>query len=248
MKLHRALRVLRGQLRLVLVRQFLLEHAVAFDQRQRRISSGLRLGMQRPHVVRVRQAEVFVEAVVRRQELRGPAEVPLARHSGRVTFLLHEFRERHLAVGDAVLRRGSERAVNADPIRVTAREQRRTRRGAHRLRYVEIGELAAFLSEAIEVRSRESFCAEHSDIGVTLIVGENDDDVRQPRFQRAAETPQRKSRGRPQRGEGKSGASRDQARGCFRRKGECAGAIAAIRKGDQLQCRPGCCPGGTIRN
>ena len=82
--------------------------------------------MVRPHVVGVGQAEVVVEAVPRRQELRVMAEVPLAEDGGGVAARLE-----HL--GDAssrsalmpCLRRGSERAEDADAVRSSSRSAAR---------------------------------------------------------------------------------------------------------------------------
>ena len=89
--------------------------------------------MLRPHVVRVRQAEVLVEAVPRRQELRVVAEVPLAEDGGRVALRLEHFGDRHLVVVDADLGVRPERPLDADAIRVAAGQERRARRGADRL-------------------------------------------------------------------------------------------------------------------
>ena len=48
---------------------------------------------------------------------------------------------------------------------------------------MKVAKLAAFLGETVEVGSFKSLRTEHPDIAVTLIVGKDDDDVRQ-RFAR----------------------------------------------------------------
>ena len=123
-ELHRALGIPRRQVRLLLRRDVGVNHLVALDERQGRIRALLRLRVMRPHVVGVRQAEVFVEAVPHREELRMMAEVPLARHAGRVTLLLEDLGHRHFVRVDTDARTRPERTVNADAVVVTAGEQR----------------------------------------------------------------------------------------------------------------------------
>jgi hypothetical protein len=104
--------------------------------------------------------------MLRGQELRRIAQVPLAKNRGGITTLLHEFRERHLIAADADLRRRPERAMKAKPIRIAAGQQRRARRGANGLCDVEVSEHTAFRGKAIKVRRFESSRAQHSHIGV----------------------------------------------------------------------------------
>ena len=70
-----------GKLLLIFVAEPDLHGFVALDERQRRIRAGFCLRVMRPHVVRVRQAEVFIEAMVRREKLRMAPEMPFARHA-----------------------------------------------------------------------------------------------------------------------------------------------------------------------
>jgi hypothetical protein len=51
----------------------------------------------RPHVVRVRQAEVFVEAVVHRKKLLMMSEMPFAGHARGIALLLEQLGDRHFA-------------------------------------------------------------------------------------------------------------------------------------------------------
>ncbi len=131
---HGPLGVPRRQLRLVRV---VRDDAVALDQRQLGIGRRI-LGVPGPHVVRIGQPEVLVEAVVRRQELRMMAEMPLAVAGRRVAERLGvpnaSFRvggplehpgDGRLAVTDPDLRARPQYVWQADPLRITARHQRR---------------------------------------------------------------------------------------------------------------------------
>ena len=94
-----ALGVPRGELRLV---GHEAHDLLALDQRQRRII--LRVGgMVRPHVVGVREAEILVEAVPRREELRRIAQMPFAENRGRVTACLEHLCNSQFLVADAYL-------------------------------------------------------------------------------------------------------------------------------------------------
>ena len=57
---------------------------------------------ERAHVVRIRQAEVVVEAVIVGEELGLVAEVPLADDPGGVAALLEDFRNRDFVRMDAL--------------------------------------------------------------------------------------------------------------------------------------------------
>ena len=82
--------------------------------------------MQRPIVVRVRDAEELVKAVARRQELRVMSQVPLAEAGGDVSRLLAEFGEQHFVGRDADRTGVIERPRHPDAVRVTPGHQRRT--------------------------------------------------------------------------------------------------------------------------
>ena len=78
--------------------------SLRFFARRLRATISISSGMQRPHVVRIRQAEVFVEAVLQRQKLFVMAEVPLAEDGGGVAARLAQFGQRDFIGVDAVLR------------------------------------------------------------------------------------------------------------------------------------------------
>ena len=71
--------------------------------------------------------------------------------------------------------------MNADAIGITAGQQAGPRCRANRLRHMKVGELAALGGQLVQIGRGETLCAEHADVGITLIVGEDDDDVGQAR-------------------------------------------------------------------
>jgi hypothetical protein len=170
------LRVPGRQLRLVGVDG---DGPVALHQRQ--IGIVLRgFGVLGPHVVRIGQAEVFVEAVVRRQELRQVAKVPFAITGGRVTERLDHLGDGHFAIADANLGLRAEHIRQADPLRVTARHQGRPRRRTHGGGGVEVGEARPLGRHAVDVGRLIPFGPETADIRVAHIVDEDNDEIRQP--------------------------------------------------------------------
>src|ERR1022692_2809876 len=96
--------------------------------------------MPRPHVHGYRFAKILVESVAQRHELWRIAQMPFAEHAGGVPARLEQLRQRHLLVADAELRFWRERAVNAEAIRITARQKRAARGRADRLGDVKIPE------------------------------------------------------------------------------------------------------------
>ena len=170
----------RRQLRLIGIQ---LDDFVAFDEWQVGIEV-LLLRVARPHVVRIGETEVFVEAVMRGQERLLMSKMPLAIDRCGITALLQHFGDRHLVRVDAVLRRVVQRALNSHAVRVRAGQQGGTRSRAHCLRHVEVGQSDAFGGHPIEVgrvragRARDR--AERADVGVAQVVGVHDDEVGQP--------------------------------------------------------------------
>jgi hypothetical protein len=153
------------------------DRRLAPDERQVRVAFAP--DPARRHVVGVRQAEVDVEALPRGQELRLVTEVPLPETAGRVARILEQFGDRDLARIQAVRVLGEDDGlVEPDALGVTAGEQSGARRRAHRGRGVEIGEAHTLGGEAIEVRCLEAGRAETADVAISLVIGEDDDDVR----------------------------------------------------------------------
>jgi hypothetical protein len=157
-----------------------LDHLLALDQRQRRKVPVRRV--LRPHVVRVRQAEVVVESVPGRQELRVVAQVPLTVDRGRVAPALEQLGEGRLGRADAGARPRPERAEDADAIRVAAGQQRGAGSGADRLRRVELGQPDPFPRQPVQVRRRDPPRPEAAEVRVAQVIGENQDDVRRSAF------------------------------------------------------------------
>ena len=109
------------------------------------------------HVVRVRQAEVVVEAVIGGQESRLVPAVPLPDHHRRVPGVSKEGRdgvllrvqpEAHAREQDVV----SLEAVEPDPGRVAASEQRTPRRAADGACHVEVGESHSLRGQRVDRR------------------------------------------------------------------------------------------------
>ena len=161
---------------------------VAFDQRQ--VGKALLLalvaaagspivGMKGPHVVRVGQAEVLVEAVPRGQELRMVAQMPLAEDRRGIAALLDQFGQRHFVVADADFR-------PAGQARLECRRDWDSSRSISAVRDaeqtacadVESGEANALGGHAIEVRRGVTFGAENAHIAIAQVVAKDDDDIR----------------------------------------------------------------------
>ena len=105
------------------------------------------------------------------------AEVPFAVDGRGVVFLFADLGQRHLAGVDAMLCAGAKRAKDADAHIVATGEQPRARGTTDGLGYVKVGELAALLGHAVEVRCGVCGGSERADISVTHVIHENDNDV-----------------------------------------------------------------------
>ena len=107
--------------------------------------------------------------------------MPLAVDRRRVAALLQDFGNRHLARIDAVLRRVVQRALDADPVWIRARQERRARSRTDGLRHIEVGQPDAFGRHAIQVwrlrTSRTRAGTEGPDVGVAQVVGVDDDEI-----------------------------------------------------------------------
>ena len=157
-------------------------HVPVLDLRLEELLAMLRRARDRVHVVRVRDAVVGVEPVVRGEELWQVPEVPLADASGGVALRLERLREGDLASGQAAGRVGEENsssvAAHTVSNRQTAGHERGTTRGADAAGGVELCQLHAFCRHAIEVRRADSRVAETGEIAVAEVVGEDDDEFK----------------------------------------------------------------------
>ena len=127
-----ALGVLRGELFLILAGNFGVNDLILLDERQVRPTFEAlfhrqmqHAGMVRPHVVRVRQAEVVVKPVLHRQELFVVAEVPFTVDGCGVVLLFADLGKRHFVGVNAVPGAGPQRAEDADAHVVAAGKQSR---------------------------------------------------------------------------------------------------------------------------
>src|SRR5438067_12577682 len=68
--------------------------------------------------------------------------------------------------------------MDSDPVGVASGQNRCAGRRAYRLGDVKVRELAAFAGHSVQVRRGEAFRAEYADVGVALVVRQNEDDVR----------------------------------------------------------------------
>ncbi|MFT6863092.1 MAG: hypothetical protein ACJAVK_001653, partial [Akkermansiaceae bacterium] len=106
------------------------------------------------------------------------AEVPLAEAGGGVALALE-------VVGDGVFggvesffgRREEDMLVHADALGVAAGEEGGTGGGANRGGDHEVGELAAFGGEAVDIGGLDLGGAEAAEVAVALVIGEDDDEV-----------------------------------------------------------------------
>lgn len=149
----------------------------AIDKGKWRVGAGFGGGMVRPHVIGVGQAEIFIEAMGRWQELGGIAEVPFAEDSGAITAVAEQFGESELVGVDAGFGAWSERAVDADAIGVTTGEQGGAGGGADGLGDVETGEPRPFAGETIEMRGANFGGAVATEITPAEVIGEDQNDI-----------------------------------------------------------------------
>ena len=133
----------------------------------------------RPHVVRVRRDQRFVEAMGGRQELRRVAEVPFADDPGVIACLLQERAQGLLVVAQADLGIRTEgRAAQPKPVGITAGQQGDSRRGADRLRGQEISEADALLAELVDVRRGILLRSIAPEVSPAHVITHDQDDVR----------------------------------------------------------------------
>ena len=113
----------------------------------------------------------------RGEELRGLPQVPLAKDSGGISPPLEQLRQGHFLIRQAHFTPWRQGTVNANPVGITPREQRRPGGGTNRLRHMEIPKDRPFVRHPVQIRSLKSLGAEFSHVGVTLIIRQDDDDV-----------------------------------------------------------------------
>ena len=129
------------------------------------------------HVIGIRDAEVVIKALLRRQKRRLVAEVPFAD-------ALRGIAQRPQAIRDGVLLRmqpvfaaGRIHAGHGNACAIAPGHELRPRYAAH-WRGVERRELQALPRHAVEVRRLLLHRAKRSDVAVAEVINEVDDDVR----------------------------------------------------------------------
>ena len=140
---NRPLRILRGQLLLVLARDFGLTTSFPVDKGKVRpaLDPFLHREMEDarvvwPHVVGVGQAEVIVEPVLHGKKLLEVPQVPFSVAGGCVSLLLADLGDRDLLRVNADCGLGTEGTQDAHSRIVAAREQPCPRGRAHGLRHI----------------------------------------------------------------------------------------------------------------
>ncbi len=135
-------------------------------------------GMIRPHVVRIWQTEVFVEAMMNRQALATISQMPLAIDGSMVTARLEHFGDRLLLRIETDLCSRAQRPKYADAHVIATRHQRTSRCAAYALGGIEAGHASTFFGHLIQVGCDHALAAETIQIGVAKIVCKEDHDVR----------------------------------------------------------------------
>jgi len=72
---------------------------------------------------------------------------------------------------------GPSAPQNTDAIGIATCEQSGPRRGTDRLGHIKVSEAHAFLGHAVEIRRFQILGAVTADVGVSLVVGQDDDDI-----------------------------------------------------------------------
>ena len=99
------------------------DRLVLTDDRQRRvgaaISDGIPAFVPRPHIIRIRDAKILIEALRQRQEFRLIPEVPLAKTAGGIALGLEELGDGDFVRMEAACFAGEEDgSIHADAVRV----------------------------------------------------------------------------------------------------------------------------------
>ena len=132
----------------------------------------------RPHVVRIRNSKVLVEAVLERQVLRLVAEMPFAECACGVARPPHDLRDRGLVrVEAAPLARKKHVAVHADPMGERPGHQGRARRRAIGVRDVELAKDESLRRHSIKMGGLVDGRTEGADVSVAQVVDQDEHDV-----------------------------------------------------------------------
>ena len=131
--------------------------------------------------------EAELEPLEVRGRLRRAAQMPLADERGAVAVLQEhlghgDLFQRQLPVAAVQARDDAGVVVHAGPLRRPARQQRRPGRRTQRRAGIELGQHDAFAGQPVEVRRLDMPRTVHAHVGITLVVGEDDEYVGFRRF------------------------------------------------------------------
>ena len=131
----------------------------------------------------MQQAEVFVEALISRQQRFLKTKVPLADAGCSVAILLEQLGDGQLIGMDTIRRiRAVHPDVVADATRVAAGQQASTRGATDRRRGVVVGKPRALRRHRVDVRGIDLGRAVAAQVIVALVVDEDENDVRLRRY------------------------------------------------------------------
>ena len=127
------------------------------------------------------ESEELIEAVGERAEIPSESEVPFADQSRRIAVVLQQGGQRCSRHGKSdcgIGERVGERALDAEPLRVPATDQRRARGAADLTIGVGVGQPNALAREPIAVRRPDIGCAIAGEVSVAHVVHHDENDVR----------------------------------------------------------------------
>lgn len=130
-----------------------------------------------PHVIGIGKPVVFVETVLKRQELGGIAQMPFAEDSRTIAFLLQEFTHRHFFRVDAIVRIGAGSTGKTDTVRIAAGQQTGTRCTADGLAGQKVSKPHALCRQVVDIRRRIAVGSVAGEITVTHIVQINQNHI-----------------------------------------------------------------------
>ena len=138
------------------------------------------------HVITVGNAEVMIEAVVGRHEVRVIPEMPFPDTHGGVILLLKDFGNGDFFWIETLTRRRKEHTkilfvdMHVDPARITAGHEAGARRGTDGAGRIKVSEPHAFPGHLVKDGRSVLLGSEGPDVGIAKVIAEDDNDVRFP--------------------------------------------------------------------
>ncbi len=131
----------------------------------------------KPHVVAVGNAPVGIKPLIGWQAGRQMAEMPLANAGGPVAGVFEHVGDRHFIRVKALLAVGEQHRAHAETLIMAAGQQGGPRSRADSTAHIEVGELRAFSSHPVQVRSFGNGRSVEADVSISHVINEDDDDV-----------------------------------------------------------------------